>query len=363
MKLISYERKKGIMKVIPLNIDDLWVLYNVIHKNNQIFARSNRVVKVEQEAARPTKGRRVSMFIGVRVESVTFQREMDRLRIHGLVIEAPEKYSIQGSHHTLNITLRRSLTISKEVWLQHDLERIRKATKIATFPIIVVSIDGDECGIAILQQYGINLKAEIKANLPSKREVEKRDHAISKYFNAIVKVLDSVWKDTQGIIAVIGPGFWKKDLVKYIRIEQPKLFGVIKAIRTVGNGGIAGVKEAIRSGVLDKIAKEGRVIEETKVVNEVLSRLGANQEKVTYGLMNVENAINTGAVKLLLVADELLREEKEEERKRVEGLMLRVEKMGGRIMIINTKFEAGKQLVGLGGMAALLRFSITYFRG
>lgn len=347
------------MKVIPKNIDDLWVLYNVINKNDQVFARSTRVIKVEEEAARPTKGRRVSMFIGICVDSVTFQREMDRLRIHGIVIEAPERYGIMGSHHTINIPLRRPMTISKEVWLNHDIERIRKASKIITHPIIVVSIDGDECCIALLQQHGIDIKAEIRAKLPSKRDVEKRGPAISKYFKTILQVLDLVWKNTQGLLSIIGPGFWKEDLVKYIRIEQPKLFGVIKAVRTVGNGGIAGVKEAIRSGVLDKVAKEGRVIEETKVVNEVLSRLGANQGKVTYGQMDVENAINIGAVKLLLVADELLRKERDEERKSIEDLMRKVEKIGGRIMIINTKFEAGKQLVGLGGLAALLRYSIT----
>ena len=79
---------------------------------------------------------------------------------------------------------------------------------------------------------------------------------------------------------------------------------------------------------------------------------------MTYGQLNVENAVNIGAVKLLLVVDEFLREENEEERKRVEDLMRRVEQMRGRIMIINTKFEAGKQLVGLGGMAALLRYSV-----
>ena len=65
------------------------------------------------------------------------------------------------------------------------------------------------------------------------------------------------------------------------------------------------------------------------------------------------------SVKLLLIADELLRKENEDERKSVENLMLKVEKMGGRIMIINTQIEAGKQLVGLGGLAALLRFSIA----
>ena len=347
------------MKVIPMNIDDLWVLYNVIYKHDRVYARSTRVVKIEEERARPTKGRRVSMFIGISVETVSFQREMNRLRIHGLVIEAPEKFGIRGSHHTLNISLRKMVTLSKDVWLHHDIKRIRKASKITTFPIIVVSIDGDECGIALLQQHGIDLKADIKAKLPSKREGEKRGHAISQYFQEIVKFLVLVWNDTQGIIAVIGPGFWKEELVKYIKNEHSTLFGVIKAIRTVGNGGIAGVKEAIRSGVLDKVSEEARVIEETKVVNEVLSRLAANQEKVTYGLLNVETAINTGAVKLLLVADEVLRDENEEERKNIEALMRKVEKMGGRIMIINTKFEAGKQLMGLGGMAALLRFSLT----
>lgn len=359
MQLISYERKKRIMKVIPRNINDLWVLYNVIHKNNQVFAKSTRIVKGEEETARPTKGKRVSMFIGIRVESITFQKEMDRLRIHGLVIEAPERYKIIGSHHTINIPLKRPITIVKEVWLNHDIERIRKACKIITLPIIVVSIDSDECCIALLQQHDIDIKAEIKAKLPSKREAEKREPAVSKYFRTILKFLDLVWKDTQGLIVIIGPGFFKDNLVKYLQIEQSKLFGAIRDIRTVGNGGISGVKEAIRSGVLDKVAKEGRVIEETKIVNEVLSRLGANQEKVTYGLMNVEKAINTGAVKLLLIADELLRKENEHERKSVEDLMLKVEKMGGRIMIINTQIEAGKQLVGLGGLAALLRFSIT----
>lgn len=358
MKLSAFDRKKGIMKVIPMTIDDLWVLYNVIHKNDHVFARSTRVVKIEQEAARPTKGRRVSMFLGVRVEKITFQREMDRLRLHGLVIEAPEKFGIKGSHHTINISLRRPVSILKEVWLQHDIERIRKASKIVPFPIIVVSIDGDECSIALLRQHDIDLKADIKEQIPSKREVTKRSRAILKYFKIIVQFLNRVWKDTQGIIAVIGPGFWKEDFVKFLQIEQPKLYGSIKTIRTVGNGGIAGIEEAIRSGVLDKVAKEARVIEETKMIKEVLSRLGANQNKVTYGLMNVGNAITMGAVELLLVADTLLRAEQDEDRKSIEDLMRKVEKKGGRIMIINTKFEAGKQLLGLGGMAALLRYSI-----
>ena len=359
MRLVSYERRKGIMKVIPENIDDLWVLYNVIHRSDCVYARSTRVVKVEEEAARPTKGRRVSMFLGVRVERVSFQRESDRLRVNGLVIEAPERFGIMGSYHTINIQIRRPVTISKEVWLRHDLERIKRAGKGATIPIVVVSIDGDEGCVALLRQHGIDVKAEVRARLPGKREAEKREGAVSRYFNSILKALASVWGGPHGLIAVIGPGFWKEGFTKYTRMKQPEIFGAIRAVRTVGSGGVAGVKEAVRSGVLDKVAKEVRVIEETKAVNRVLSELGSQRVRVSYGLVDVEKAIDYGAVELLLVADRLLREADDGGRMRVEGLMRRVEVMGGRVMIINSGHEAGRELVGLGGMAALLRFSVT----
>jgi protein pelota len=359
MKVVSYDGKRGMMKVIPENIDDLWVLYNVTHMGDRVYARSTRLVKVEEEAARPTKGRRVSMFLGVRVEKISFQRESDRLRVNGLVIEAPERFGIKGSYHTIKIPIGRPVTISKEMWLRHDLERIKRAGEGATVPIIVVSIDGDEGCVALLRHHGVDVKAEIRARLPGKREAEKREMAVSRYFKSILKALAQIWEDTNGLIAVIGPGFLKKNFTKYARREHPEIFSAIKAVRTVGSGGISGVKEAVRSGVLDKVAKEVRIIEESKAVNEVLSRLASQRERASYGLINVEKAINNGAVEVLLVADRLLREADDGERARFEGLMRRVEEMGGSVMIINAEHESGEQLVGLGGMAALLRFSVT----
>lgn len=359
MKLVSYIQKKGIMKVVPENLDDLWVLYNIIHKGDLIFARSTRVVKGEEEVVRPTRGRRISLFLGVRVEKISFQRESDRLRVSGIVTEAAEKFNIMGTNHTINIIVGNRISIIKDMWLHHDLERIKRASKEANIPIIVVSINGGHCCVALLRQHGIDVKAEVTARLPGKREVGKRKNAITKFFNTILKYLVSVWRNTDGLIAVIGPGFWKEDFIKYIHLKQPKISGAIKTVRTVGNGGIAGIKEAIRSGVLDKVAKDIRVIEETRTVNKVLSKLGSRQGRVSYGLKNVENAIFKGAVELLLVSNKLLREANDEERRSVEGLMRRVEEMRGKVMIINTNHEAGSQLVGLGGMAAILRFSVS----
>jgi protein pelota len=101
-----------------------------------------------------------------------------------------------------------------------------------------------------------------------------------------------------------------------------------------------------------------RVGEEMKVMEEVLARLGKGKEDVTYGFEAVENATNYGAVEKLLVADSRLRETADEERRALEKLMKKVEEAKGEVMVISTENEAGTKLLSIGGVAALLRFSL-----
>ncbi|MFH0897011.1 MAG: mRNA surveillance protein pelota [Candidatus Bathyarchaeota archaeon] len=358
MKSLGFDRKRGTMKVVPENIDDLWILYNVIRRGDQIYARTSREVKVEEEGARPTKGRRINLSLGVRVERISFQKDDDRLRANGVVIDAPEDLGLLSSHHTINIALGKPVTILKEEWLSSDVSRIERASQEENNPILVVSVDDDKGCVAILRQHGIDVKAEIDARLPGKLEAEKRSTAQITFFNSLLKGLVLAWNASHSLIAVIGPGFWKESFVKHVREKQPDLFKGISAIRTVGNGGVAGVEEAVRSGVLDIVARRIRVIEETRAVEELLSRLGSQRRDISYGVENVKNAIVHGAVELLLVADELLREADDEKRREMESSMRDVEKMRGRVMIVSAEHEAGRKLLSLGGVAALLRFSI-----
>jgi protein pelota len=67
--------------------------------------------------------------------------------------------------------------------------------------------------------------------------------------------------------------------------------------------------------------------------------------------------VGLGAVDTLLVADTLLRESDDEKRLLIEDVMEAAEQKGGTVIVIGTEHEAGTKLVGLGGVAALLRFS------
>jgi len=358
MKVLGRDEKRGTMRVVPEDIDDLWVLYNVIRGGDHIHARTSREVKVEEEAARPSKGKRIAMSLGIRVERVSFQRDNERLRANGVIIEAPEKFGLMGDHHAINIALGKPVTILKEEWSSYDVERIERASRERSKPIIVVSIDDERGCVALLRQHGIEVKAEIEARLPGKLEAERREAALARYFNSILRELTLAWSGIHGLIALIGPGFLKESFAKHVREKQPDIFKDVSAVRTVGSGGAAGVEEAVRSGVLDVVARKMRVIEETRAVEELLSHLASGRRGVSYGVEEVKKAISYGAVELLLVADALLREADDEERREMENSMREAERMRGEIMIVSAEHEAGKKILSLGGVAALLRFSI-----
>ena len=68
MKIIDKNLKKGIVKLIPENLDDLWHLYNIIYNGDEVHARPPRQIKHDEEYGRPKRGERESAFPGVKVE-------------------------------------------------------------------------------------------------------------------------------------------------------------------------------------------------------------------------------------------------------------------------------------------------------
>ena len=358
MKILESKIKKGIVKVLPESLDDLWHLYNIILKNDEVHARTTREVKVEEQYARPQKGKKVSVFLGVRVEKVLWDKTLNRLRVHGIVCEAPEKISVKGSHHTINVTISRPITIVKSRWLKHQIDRLDRASKVKAAPIIVISIDNEEYCVAVLRQYGIDVKVEEKTKLPGKLEAEKRTKAQREFYKMALKSMREVWMNLRSPIVIIGLGFVKNDFVKYVNRVAPDIAGAVIDVKSVNSAGVAGIREALRSGVFTKALKYVRIAEESKVMEEVLARLGKGSLDVTYGFVEVEKACSYGAVETLLLADVTLRETSDEKREALEKLMKGVEEKGGRVTVISTEHEAGAKLLSLGGIAALLRFPV-----
>jgi len=349
--------KKGFVKVIPETLDDLWHLYNIIYEDDEVYTRTTREIKPDEKYARPRRGKRIPVFLGVKVEKIGWDKLLGRLRAHGTICKAPETVPL-GAHHTVNIALNKPLTIVKKKWARHNVERLKRASKTSEKPVTIVAIDDESYAIATTKQYGIEIKMEERVKLPGKLEAEKRSAAVKEYFRKALNSLRQVWTATRSPIAIIGVGFVKKDFAKFLRNEATDVAKLVVDVKSVNNNGVAGIYEALRSGILLKTTKHMRIAEETEVIEEVLKRLGKNESNIAYGFDDVKRIAQLGAIDTMVLADATLRKASDEKRLVLEDLMRVVEQKGGEIMVVSTEHEAGSKLLALGGIAALLRFSI-----
>lgn len=356
MKIIEKNLRQGFVKVVPDSQDDLWHLYNVVYKGDEVYAYSSRAIKTDTEYSRPKSAERVSAFMGVEVENVTWDKFLGKLRIHGMICHAPDPIP-PGAHHTLSIALNQPVTIVKKEWPKHLLDRLMRATETEK-PMLILAIDDEGYAIAETKQYGVEIKIEERQKLPGKHEAEKRDSATKQYFNHVTNSLRQLWMQQHSPIVIVGVGFIKNGLTEYLADEAQEISKSIMDIKSVNNGGTAGIYEALRSGVLLKAASRLRIIEETQAVEDVMKRLGKGEGKIAYGLTEVENAVNLGAAEKLIITDSLLRDSADEQRLHLERLMREVERRNGVVTVVSTEHESGATLTALGGIAALLRFPI-----
>jgi len=353
LKILKKDLKHGIVKLNLTNLDDLWALYDIISSKDRIYARTTRELKIDK-IGRPSS-RRMPVFLGISVEKVYFDREVNRLRIHGKVIDAPEDLNIKGKYHTLNLIVRDSLTVVKDYWHKHQLKNLQDLTK-EEGSVIIVAIDSEECCIALNRIYGIQVKAEINSKLPGKLETEQREAALIEYFKNINKILDRIYTENKGKIVIVGPGFTKENFMNYIRNTNKELAIAIETVDNVSNGGISGVYEAIRVGIVNKVLKRIRVVKETALVEEVFRRLGASTGDIAFGLDEVAEDALIGAIATVLVCDDTLRKQANEDRSKLVEVIRNVEEKSGRAVIVSSEHEAGAKLKSLGGVAALLRY-------
>jgi protein pelota len=358
LKIVEKNLHQGFVKVVPDTPDDLWHLYNIVYKGDEVYAFSSRAIKTDSEASRPKSAERVSAFMGVTVEYVSWDKFLGKLRVHGLICHAPDIIPT-GAHHTIALGLNQQFTIVKKQWPKHLLDRLVQASE-SEKPLLILSLDDEGFAIAETKQYGVELKVEERIRLPGKNEADKRVEGTKAYFRKVLNSLNQFWMQNHNPIVIIGAGFVKNDFARYLADEAKDMNKCVADIKSVNNGGTAGVYEALRSGVLLKTTNQLRVVEETDVMEEVMKRLGKGEGNITYGLVGVEMAVQMGAVEKLIVADTALRDAEEVQRLKLEVLMRDVERQNAKVVVISTEHEAGSKLLSLGGLVALLRFPIYH---
>ncbi len=343
MRVLHRDPKTGEIKIRVENADDLWHLHNLVREGDMVRASTYRREDVKTDKVRPERGEKVRVTLTIRVEGVEFQAFSDRLRITGVIVEGPQDL---GRHHTLNVAVDDVLSIIK-TWKPHELHRIEEAVAAAQKPLVsFLSLDDEEALLAHLRQYGVRELATIRA--PAHGKMFPSGDAASIFFQEIHAKLRAT--DIGEALVVVGPGFTRDAFVEYVKARDAPLASKIHMHGTA-HAGMQGIQEALRSGVGAKVFGETRVGYETQLVEKLLEAI-ATDRPCAYGVAEVAEAVDAGAVETLLVSDAVVRDAG------IEDLMRAVESARGAVVLVSRHHEAGQKLEGLGGVAALLRFPI-----
>lgn len=356
MRVLQFDKKHGILVLTLENDDDLWHLSNIITEGTLVKSKTARKLKKEFGEER-TETEKVNLTLVINVEKVAYHEYSNILRVSGTIVEGPPSVTL-GSHHTLSIVPGSKITIRKQEWSPLDLERVRKA-RVQEPKALIVLIDRDQTVFVRLSAAGPNIFAENRSSIPPKAEARQYEAALDEFVSqAASLIVTETARDTgAGALPVIiaGPGNVKDKLAELLTKKSPDIeFTVCNA----SNATSSAISEILSSQTL-KIVEKSSARRETLAVEEVLKRISKN-EPVAYGMDEVQRAVELRAVEQVLITDVIIRAKRRDGTfNALESLLKDAESNNGaKIVIIGSKHQAGRQLDGLGGIAALLRFRV-----
>ncbi|MGB9749105.1 MAG: mRNA surveillance protein pelota [Candidatus Woesearchaeota archaeon] len=346
MRILSKNLKKGTVGLLVENYDDLWYLSQIVMKGDLVSGSSSRKIEKGNDKVR------TKILVKIEVEKTGFQRYSKDLRISGKILECNDEDVPKGSYHSLTITPRTKITLFKNKISNYVLDILKEASK-PEYKFLICIFDREEALFAVINKQGYKVLSNIKGIVDKKYAVNRSNEKTSDFYEEINKNLedyDRMYNPSSIIIA--SPGFWSEYLTKKLK-ESIEKKSIISSCAYVDESSI---NEIMKRPEIKQALKQSRIAEETQIVEEVLAEISKDGLAV-YGFEEVEKAVDYGAVKSLLILDSKMQEISNNEK--LASILNKTEDFGGKIIIIDSEFEPGKKLKGLGGIAALTRFKVS----
>lgn len=352
MRLLKKDTREGFLHLRLDTLDDLWALRNLVQDGDEVTADTVRTAALEggDDRLRDGKAEKRRMRLSVRAESVEWHHFDDHLRVLGPISAGPQDL---GRHHTLVLRADGSdVMVRKKGPLQGwHLRLVDDAVAATESPqVLLLAIDDSEAQFALLKSYGLQVLGALPSAGQGKRH-PGAEEAKRAFYGETLKSLQVFRPDPKVPLVVVGPGWWRDEFLEFAKAKAPAAV-TNAASEGTSQGGRVGLQEAIRRGVVERVAQGHRVQEETRLVEELLSRIAKGDGTAAYGPADVAHAIQAGAAETVLASDVEARSGKHD------ALLHQAEGARAKVHIVATTHQAGEQLHRMGGLAALLRFPV-----
>ena len=272
------------------------------------------------------------------------------LRVRGKITEGPDDVP-HGSYHTFALEPRDTFTLIKKEWLKFQLSRLEEASENKRANILICVFDREDAFFALLKRSGAEVILHLQGDVEKKRVQTK---VKNPFYELIVKQLEEyVERYKIDVVILASPAFWKEELLKVLKNESLKK-KIVQA--TCSSADERAIDEVLKRDEVKSALSRERTLREMNLVEELLGAI-AKKSAVAYGMKNVKDAADAGAIATLMVTDSLIQKLRADDKfAPLDFLMRVVDTHNGTVVIVSGTHEGGRKLDGLGGVAALLRY-------
>ena len=348
--------------VIPEDADDLLTLRRIIENGDYVFADTTRVIKKVKEFARPDKGERIKVRVSVRVENISLDDIVDRLRITGIITNTDNELVPRGIHHSLTVQVGDTITIDKNrKWDDVETNILKRSGNSTNF--ILVAIDAQEAAVAKISGTHLKIIPNIYSGQSGKRyqHAAKNNPNIEIFFDDIAKTIQSMFSaaaagaENNSTIIIFGPGETKRRFYNLL-VEKYKLEkGKVSLIDGVDVAGEDGIFVFLRSPAIKEAMSSSKLATVSSILDEIMRLVHKGDAKYAMGMQEVSNAASIKAIENLVFSDSIFKTTDEND---VVKLLNLLESQGAKSFAVDSSTDIGWRVSSLGGIVALLRYSI-----
>ncbi|EOY09959.1 Eukaryotic release factor 1 (eRF1) family protein isoform 3 [Theobroma cacao] len=213
----------GSVKMIPVDSDDLWSVYNLIATGDSVMARTVR--KVLRETAGGRDAERITLKLEIKVEAIDYDKEGSILRIRGKNILENEHVKI-GAFHTLELELHRPFVLRKDIWDSLALDVLQQASDPgASADLAVVLMQEGLANILLVGKSMTSTRSRIETSIPRKHgpAIAGYEAALKKFFeNVLQAFMKHIDFNVVRCAVIASPGFTKDQFHRHLLLEAER---------------------------------------------------------------------------------------------------------------------------------------------
>jgi protein pelota len=348
--------------LIPQDPDDLFSIRRILSREDLVIATTTRVVKQEKEYSRPDRGERISVKVWLRVDSLGFDKMVDRLRIKGIISNASSELVPRGSHHSLTLGIGDNITIEKKRdWLPYEKNIIHRFSDDSLY--LLVAVDLQECAVAKLSGTHLGIVPNIYSGQSGKRyhvQTSKTGEP-EQFFDEIINILKSQLsaediEHTTDKVVIFGPGETKKRLYNFLVRKEKNVSNLASVIEGIDVAGEDGILLFVRSPRMKEVMENSKISTVLSLLDEIMIFVSRGENRFAMGFGDVAKAAAMRAVESVIFSSSIFGTVEEDE---LVKLLNTIESQGASAFAIDSSTDIGMRVSSLGGIVSILRYQIA----